>query len=89
MLVVANGRGEVIEELLHRFGVGVGQDEGETAVCTGFDAGEDVGERETLVAVSALASLRSTLGVRSRRIGSADILSSQRINAGRESRTGR
>jgi hypothetical protein len=40
----------VVEELLHRLGVGVGQDEGETVVGAGLDASKDVGEREALVA---------------------------------------
>jgi hypothetical protein len=50
MLVLANGRGEAVKELLHRFGVGVGQDEGETVVCARLDASKDIGEREALVA---------------------------------------
>jgi len=50
MLVLADGRGEAVEELLHRFGVGVGQDEGETVVCAGLDASKDIGEREAFVA---------------------------------------
>jgi hypothetical protein len=59
MLVLANGRGESFKELLHRFGVGVGQDEGETVVRAGLNASEDVGEREALVAQAqgALAAL--------------------------------
>jgi hypothetical protein len=59
MLVLANGRGESFKELLHRFGVGVGQDEGETVVRAGLNASEDVGEREALVAQAqgALATL--------------------------------
>jgi hypothetical protein len=35
---------------MHRLGVGVGQDEGETVVGAGLDASKDVGEREALVA---------------------------------------
>src|SRR5215468_3522987 len=58
MLVLANGRGESLKELLHRFGVGVGQHEGETVVRAGLNASEDVGEREALVAQQgALAAL--------------------------------
>jgi hypothetical protein len=40
----------VVEELLHRLGVGVGQDEGETVVGARLDASKDVGERGALVA---------------------------------------
>ena len=59
MFVPTNCRSEVVEELLHRLGVGVGQNEGETVVGAGLDASKDVGEREALVAEPgwALASL--------------------------------
>ena len=60
MLVLANGRGESLKELLHRFGVGVGQDEGETVVRAGLNASEDVGEREALVAQAQGALAAST-----------------------------
>jgi hypothetical protein len=43
-------RSEVVEKLLHRLGVGVGQNEGETVVGAGLDASKDIGEREALVA---------------------------------------
>lgn len=50
VFVLADCRSEVVEELLHRLGVGVGQNEGETVVGAGLDASKDVGEREALVA---------------------------------------
>ena len=50
MFVLTNCRSEVVEKLLHRLGVGVGQNEGETVVGTGLDASKDVGECEALVA---------------------------------------
>ena len=59
VLVVADRRGELIEELLHRLGIGVRQHEREGIVGAGLDGCEDVGEREALVAQArrALASL--------------------------------
>jgi hypothetical protein len=59
VFVLADCRSEVVEELLHRLGVGVGQNEGETVVGAGLDASKDVGEREALVAQArwALAAL--------------------------------
>jgi hypothetical protein len=49
----------VVEELLHRLGVGIGQDEGEAGIGARLDASKDVGEREALVAEArwALAAL--------------------------------
>jgi hypothetical protein len=59
VLVLADGCGELIEELLHRRGVGVRQHEREGIVGAGLDGREDVGERETLIAQAwrALATL--------------------------------
>jgi hypothetical protein len=50
VLVLPDRRSEAVEELLHRLGVGVGQDEGETVVGPGLHASEDIREREALVA---------------------------------------
>jgi hypothetical protein len=50
VLIVGDGGSEAVEELLHRLGVDVGQDEGEAVVSAGLDASKDVGEREALVA---------------------------------------
>ena len=50
VLVFADRRGELVEKLLHRLGVGVRQHEGEGIVGAGLDRREDVGEREALVA---------------------------------------
>jgi len=50
VLALANRRSKVGQELLHRLGIGVGQDEGEAVVGAGLDASKDVGEREALVA---------------------------------------
>jgi hypothetical protein len=50
VLALANRRSEVVEELLHRPGVGTGHDEGEAVIGAGLDASKDVGEREALVA---------------------------------------
>ena len=57
--VLADRRGEPIEELLHRLGVGVRQHEREGIIGAGLDDGEDVSEREALVAQAwrALPSL--------------------------------
>jgi hypothetical protein len=59
VLALTNRRSEVVEELLHRLGVGVGHDEGEAVIGGGIDASKDVGEREALVAEArwALAAL--------------------------------
>jgi hypothetical protein len=59
MLVLADGCGELIEELLHRLGVGVRQYEREGIVGAGLDGCEDVGEGEAPVtqAWRALAAL--------------------------------
>jgi hypothetical protein len=59
VFVLADCRSEVVEELLHRLGVGVAQNEGETVVGAGLDTSKDVGEREALVAQArrALAAL--------------------------------
>ena len=59
VLALANRPSEAVQELLHRLGVGVGQDEGEAVVGTGLDASKDVGEREALIAEArwALATL--------------------------------
>ena len=50
VLVLADRCGELIEELLHRLGVGVRQHEREGVVGSWLDGCEDVGEREALVA---------------------------------------
>ena len=50
VLILANRCSEAVEELLHRLGVGIGQDEGKAVVGAGLDASEDIGEREALVA---------------------------------------
>jgi hypothetical protein len=50
MLALANRRSKVGQELLHRLGIGVGQDEGEAVVGARLDASKDIGEREALVA---------------------------------------
>ena len=50
VLVLANRRSKVGKELLHRLGIGVGQDKGEAVVGAGLDASKDVCEREALVA---------------------------------------
>ena len=50
VFVLSNCRSEVVEELLHRLGVGVGQNEGEAVVGARLNASKDVGEREALVA---------------------------------------
>ena len=59
VLVLADRGGEPIEELLHRLGVGVRQHEREGIIGAGLDDGEDVGEREALIAQArrALPSL--------------------------------
>jgi hypothetical protein len=59
VLAIADGRSEAVEELLHRLGIDVRHDEREGVVGAGLDGGEDVGEREALVAQSrwALAAL--------------------------------
>ena len=49
VLALTNRRSKVGEELLHRLGIDVGQDEGEAVVSAGLDASKDVGEREALV----------------------------------------
>jgi hypothetical protein len=50
VLVLANRRSKVGKELLHRLGIGVGQDEREAVVSAGLDASKDIGKREALVA---------------------------------------
>ena len=50
VLVLADGGGDAVEELLHRFGVGVRHDEGEAIVGAELEFGEDVGESEAFVA---------------------------------------
>ena len=55
MLVLADGFRKVVEEHLHRLGVHVGQNEREGVVGAGFDARQDVGEREAVVAQSRRA----------------------------------
>jgi hypothetical protein len=50
MFVLTNCRSEVVEELLHRLGVGVRQNEGETVVGARLNASKDVGECKALVA---------------------------------------
>ena len=59
MFVGADRCGELIEELLHRLGVGVRQHEREGIVGAGLDDCEDVGKREALIAQAwrALAAL--------------------------------
>ena len=59
VLVLADGCGELIEEHLHRLGVGVRQNQREGIVGAGLDRGEDVGECEAPVAQTwrALAAL--------------------------------
>lgn len=50
VLVIADGRSEAVEEHLHRLGIDVRHDEREGAIGSRLDGGEDVGEREALVA---------------------------------------
>jgi hypothetical protein len=50
VLVLTDGCGELVEELLHRLGVGVRQNEGKGIVGAGLDGREDVGEREASIA---------------------------------------
>ena len=50
MLISTDRFGEVIEEYLHRVGVHVWEHEREGVVGAGFDAREDVGEREAVIA---------------------------------------
>jgi hypothetical protein len=59
VLVLADRCGELVEEFLHRLGIGVRQHEGEGIIGAGLDCREDVGEREALVAQAwrALPSL--------------------------------
>jgi hypothetical protein len=59
VLIVGDRGSEAVEELLHRLGVGIGQDEGKAVVGTGLNASKDVCECEALVAEPrwALAAL--------------------------------
>jgi hypothetical protein len=50
VLVLADRCGELVEERLHCLGVCERQHQGEGIVGAGLDGGEDVGEREALVA---------------------------------------
>jgi hypothetical protein len=50
VLVLADGCSELLEEPLHRLGVGVRQHEREGLVGAGLDGREDVGEREAPIA---------------------------------------
>jgi hypothetical protein len=50
VLVLVDGGGELVEELLHRPGIGVRQHEGEGIVGAGLHRREDIGEGETPVA---------------------------------------
>ena len=50
VLVLADRLGKMVEEHLHRFSIHVGQHESESVIGARFDAGEDVGEREAVVA---------------------------------------
>jgi hypothetical protein len=49
VLVLADGRREAVQELLHCIGVDIGHDEREGIVRTRLNGGEDVGEGEALV----------------------------------------
>jgi hypothetical protein len=50
VLIIADGRGETVEEHLHRLGIHVRHDERKGVVGSWLDGCEDVGEREALIA---------------------------------------